>query len=39
MDGHDLNNCGHVACIIHSHKLTGDKAHKQPPSNRSSAKS
>jgi hypothetical protein len=25
MDGHDLNNCGHVARIIHSHKLSGQK--------------
>ncbi|EFP74354.2 uncharacterized protein PGTG_00310 [Puccinia graminis f. sp. tritici CRL 75-36-700-3] len=23
MDGHDLNNCGHVARMIHSHKSTG----------------
>jgi transposase InsO family protein len=39
MDGHDLNNCGHVARMIHSHKSTSDKTDKQASSTRSSTKS
>ncbi|EFP80770.1 uncharacterized protein PGTG_06726 [Puccinia graminis f. sp. tritici CRL 75-36-700-3] len=39
MDGHDLNNSGHVARMIHSHKSTGDKTDKQASLTRSSTKS